>query len=319
MDNLLVLLRSPELIVDTLIIGITNGSLIALIALGYTLVYGIIELINFAHGEVFMLGSAVSLAILVGLGASQQWPAAQTVLVLLVTVVIAMGICAVLNASIERLAYRRLRSAPRLAALISAIGASFILQNVGLAWMGANPRDFPSLLPTQNIFRDVLGLPTSIAFSAKDLIVLVLTIPLMIGLQRFVSSTRLGKAMRATAQDREAAALMGIDINLTITLTFLLGGALAGAAGLLFGLYSNYTSWQIGFRAGLQAFTAAVLGGIGNIGGAVLGAFLIGILGAFSDFLFDSRWTQVVIFSILIIILVFKPSGLTGTSTTEKV
>ncbi|MCC6627012.1 MAG: branched-chain amino acid ABC transporter permease [Chloroflexi bacterium] len=313
------LLSSPEIILDTLVIGITNGSLIALIALGYTLVYGIIELINFAHGEIFMLGSAVSLSILLGLGASRQWPAAQLVLVMLAAVLVAMVICAVLNASIERLAYRRLRSAPRLAALISAIGASFILQNVGLAWLGANPRDFPDLLPAQNIFRDILGIQTTIGLSTKDVIVLLLTIPLMVGLQRFVSSTRLGKAMRATAQDREAASLMGIDINLTITLTFLLGGALAGAAGLLFGLYSNYTSWQIGFRAGLQAFTAAVLGGIGNIGGAVLGAFLIGILGAFSDILLDSRWTQVVIFSILIVILVFKPSGLTGTATTEKV
>jgi branched-chain amino acid transport system permease protein len=317
MDRFAILL-DPSIVIDTLIIGITNGSLIALIALGYTLVYGIIELINFAHGEVFMLGSAVSLSILLGLGASREWPAAQTVVVLLLTAVVAMIICAVLNASIERLAYRRLRNAPRLAALISAIGASFILQNVGLAWLGANPRDFPELLPRQNIFSDIFGIQTTIVFSVKDLIVLALTIPLMLGLQYFVRHTRLGKAMRATAQDRDAAALMGIDINLTITLTFLLGGALAGAAGLLFGLYSNYTSWQVGFRAGLQAFTAAVLGGIGNIGGAVLGAFIIGILGAFSDLVFDSRWTQVVIFSTLIVILVFRPSGLIGTGVVEK-
>ena len=312
------LLTSPELMINTLIFGITNGAVIALIALGYTLVYGIIELINFAHGEVFMLGAATSLAVLLGLGASRQWPAAQLILVLLLALLVAMVFCAVLNATIERLAYRRLRNAPRLAALISAIGASFILQNVGLVRLGPNPNNFPRLLPEQDIFRDFLGIQTGVIFTVKDLIVLLLTIPLMIALRQFVTTTRLGKAMRATAQDREAAALMGIDINLTIALTFLLGGALAGAAGLLFGLYNGYAQWQIGFRAGLQAFTAAVLGGIGNISGAVLGAFIIGIVGAYSDLLIDQRWTQVVIFSILILILVFRPSGLLGMGALEK-
>jgi len=318
MDRLVNVLTNPDIMINTLIFGITNGALIALVALGYTLVYGIIELINFAHGEVFMLGASVSLTILLAMGASRQWPAAQLVLMLLVTLLVAMVVCAVLNATIERLAYRRLRNAPRLAALISAVGVSFILQNVGLARMGANPQNFPDLLPGQDIFRDVLGIQTGIIFSVKDLLVLLLTIPLMIALQRFVTTTRLGKAMRATAQDREAAALMGIDINQTIALTFLLGGALAGAAGLLFGLYNGYVQWQIGFRGGLQAFTAAVLGGIGNIPGAVLGAFLIGIIAAFSDLLIDQRWTQAVVFSILIIILVFRPSGLLGMGALEK-
>jgi branched-chain amino acid transport system permease protein len=313
MDLLINTLTSPELMINTLIFGVTNGALIALVALGYTLVYGIIELINFAHGEVFMLGAATALAVLLGLGVSEQWPAAQLALVLLLALVVAMAVGALLNVAIERLAYRRLRNAPRLAALISAIGVSFILQNVGLARLGPNPNRFPDLLPGQDIFRDILGIQTGIIFSVKDLIVLLLTVPLMVALQRFIMSTRLGKAMRATAQDREAAALMGIDINLTIALTFLLGGALAGAAGLLFGLYNGYAQWQIGFRAGLQAFTAAVLGGIGNIQGAVLGSFLIGIIGAYSDLLINQRWTQVVIFSILIIILVFRPSGLLGT------
>jgi branched-chain amino acid transport system permease protein len=305
-------LTSPELVLNTLIFGITNGALIALIALGYTLVYGIIEMINFAHGEVFMLGAYVSLTVLTALGASRQWPAAQLVLVLLGALVVAMIVCGLLNALIERLAYRRLRQAPRIAALISAIGVSFILQNVGLMQMGPNSRNFPDLLPRDNL------LPGGYSLEVRDLIVLALTIPLMIALERFVSATRLGKAMRATAQDREAASLMGIDINLIIALTFLLGGALAGSAGLLFGLYNGYTQWQIGFRAGLQAFTAAVLGGIGNIYGAVLGAFLIGIIGAFSDLLLDQKWTLPVIFAILIIILVFRPSGLLGARVADK-
>jgi branched-chain amino acid transport system permease protein len=319
MDRLISLITSPDLLLTTLIYGVTNGALIALIALGYTLVYGIIELINFAHGEVFMLGAVISLGVLISLGVSRQWPAAQITLVLLLALVVAMVVCAVLNAVIERLAYRRLRGAPRLTALISAIGVSFVLQNIGLAALGPNPRDFPALLPSQDIFRDILGIQSGIILQVKDVIVLVLTIPLMVALQRFVTTTKLGKAMRATAQDRQAASLMGIDINLTIMLTFLLGGALAGAAGLLFGLYTGIAQWQIGFRAGLQAFTAAVLGGIGNINGAVLGAFLIGIIGAFSDILIDQKWTQIVIFSILILILVFRPSGLLGVGGTEKV
>jgi branched-chain amino acid transport system permease protein len=255
---------------------------------------------------------------LTSLGASQQWPTAQLALVLLVTLVVAMLFTGLLNAAIERLAYRRLRNAPRIAPLISAIGVSFILQNVGLNRMGPNPQNFPDLLPSQDIFRDMLGITTGVGLTVKDVIVLLLTVPLMIALERFVAKARLGKAMRATSQDREAAALMGIDINLTIALTFLIGGALAGAAGLLFGLYNGYAQWQIGFRAGLQAFTAAVLGGIGNIYGAVLGAFLIGIFGAFSDLLIDQRWTQPVIFGILIVILVFRPSGLLGTRMPDK-
>jgi branched-chain amino acid transport system permease protein len=319
MDRLIALITSPDLLITTLIFGVTNGALIALIALGYTLVYGIIELINFAHGEVFMLGAVISLGVLINLGVSRQWPAAQITLVLLLALAVSMIVCAILNAAIERLAYRRLRNAPRLTALISAIGVSFVLQNVGLAALGPNPRDFPALLPAQDIFRDLLGIQSGIILQVKDVIVLLLTIPLMVALQRFVTTTRLGKAMRATAQDRQAASLMGIDINLTIILTFLIGGALAGAAGLLFGLYTGVAQWQIGFRAGLQAFTAAVLGGIGNINGAVLGAFLIGIIGAFSDILIDQKWTQIVIFSILILVLVFRPSGLLGASGTDKV
>jgi branched-chain amino acid transport system permease protein len=195
---------------------------------------------------------------------------------------------------------------------------SFILLNVGLHWYGASQVRFPDLLPNVDLLREA-GLQTAVRFTAKDLFVLVLTAPLLVALNLFVSRTRLGKAMRATAQDREAAALMGININQTIALTFLIGGALAGAAGFLSGLYNNSAWFQQGFRGGLMAFTAAVLGGIGNLTGAVLGGMIIGILSALSDFYFDPRWTQAVVFAILILIMVFRPSGLLGEQVPEKV
>ena len=315
-----------ETVIQILLIGIANGAIIALVALGYTLVYGIIELINFAHGDVFMLGTMTSLTMvtwvpgLMGLRRASQLPDPLIALLLLGTLLVAMLTCAVLNMVIERVAYRPLRRAPRLAPLISAIGVSFILVNVGLHWKGASPVDFPNPHPVASldIFRDVLRLNTPIFFTVKDVFVIALAVPLMLALNLFVSRTRLGKAMRATAQDREAAALMGIDITQTIALTFLLGGALAGAAGLISGLYNNSAWFFQGFRGGLMAFTAAVLGGIGNIYGAFLGGLLIGVVAAASDFLFDPRWTQAVVFGMLILILVFRPTGLLGESTPER-
>ncbi len=223
-----------EEVIQTLLIGITNGAIISLVALGYTLVYGIIELINFAHGDVFMIGTMVSLTILTVipplLGARQafQLQPAQIAILLVVCLFASAGVCALLNVVIERLAYRRLRNAPRLAPLISAIGVSFILVNIGLVWKGASPVNFPNLLPPVDVLRDVFGVDTLVQFRLKDVFVLIVAVPLMIALQLFVQRTRLGKAMRATAQDRQAASMMGIDINLTIALTFLLGGALAG-------------------------------------------------------------------------------------------
>jgi branched-chain amino acid transport system permease protein len=315
-----------ETAIQILLIGVANGSIIALVALGYTLVYGIIELINFAHGDVFMLGTMISLTMvtwvpsLMGLRRASQMSEPLIALVLIGALLLAMLGCALLNMTIERLAYRPLRRAPRLAPLISAIGVSFILVNVGLHWKGASPVDFPSPHPIANvdIFRDVLRLNTPIFFTVKDIFVIVLAIPLMLGLNLFVTRTRLGKAMRATAQDREAAAMMGININQTIALTFLIGGALAGAAGLIYGLYNNSAWFFQGFRGGLMAFTAAVLGGIGNIYGAFLGGILIGVVAAASDFLFDPRWTQAVVFGMLILILVFRPTGLLGEATPER-
>jgi branched-chain amino acid transport system permease protein len=315
-----------ETALQILLIGLANGSIIALVSLGYTLVYGIIELINFAHGDVFMIGTMLALTLLtwvpnmMGVRRVSLLPDGTAIMLTIAALLLAMAGCALLNVMIERLAYRPLRRAPRLAPLISAIGVSFILVNVGLIWKGPSPVDFPSPLRALDfdILRDVLGIKTPIFFKVKDLAVIALAVPLMVGLSLFVSRTRLGKAMRATAQDREAAAMMGININQTIALTFLLGGALAGAAGVINGTYNN-TAWYLqGFRGGLMAFTAAVLGGIGNLYGAFLGGLMIGVVAATSDFLIDPRWTQAVVFGMLILTLVFKPTGLLGEASTER-
>jgi branched-chain amino acid transport system permease protein len=323
------------LFIQVLIIGLATGSLVALIALGYTLVYGIIELINFAHGEVFMMGAFFAATFITLTGVTDESSTLLIVAVMLVALVLSMAFSAILNTSIDVIAYRRLRNAPRLAPLIAAIGVSFILQNIGIYWKGSNPFTAPSLIPfeyrTYNILhewpilRDLFK-DSTLRFGLMDLLVIGVTIPLLIALSWFVYRTRLGTAMRATAQDREAAALMGIDINRTIGIAFVLGGSLAGAAGLIALLYNNSARFNMGFQYGLYAFTAAVLGGIGNLAGAVVGGFAIGLIWAISDgFMgtvvggWGAQWTNTVIFSILILVLVFKPSGLFGESTTEKV
>jgi branched-chain amino acid transport system permease protein len=313
-----------EQLLQVLLIGIANGAIIALVALGYTLVYGIIELINFAHGDVFMIGTmtALSLTTFV-LGAAgarfpNQLPTPTLVGLFVGMLVLAMVTCGLLNVLIERVAYRRLRNAPRLAPLISAIGVSFLLINTGQVWKSPRQLNFPEFIPRIDLLNDVLGIKTPVLFTVKDLLVILLAIPLMIGLQLFVQRTRLGKAMRATAQDRDAASMMGIDINLTIALTFLIGGALAGAAGTIYGVYNNSAYFLQGFRNGLYAFTAAVMGGVGNIQGAFLGGMLIGIIAAFADNNWDPRWTEAVVFALLVIILIFKPTGLLGEQTAER-
>ena len=327
----------PQQLLQFLIIGIANGSIIAIIALGYTMVYGIIELINFAHGDVYMIGVFTALTVLSVAGTIGTNPSPGRIIVaLVVALVIAVVFCAVLNATIERLAYRRLRNAPRLAPLISAIGMSFILENIGLIWAGqawlipslgttggASQKAFPDLLTslTAQFGLDVnllAGTGIGLRFTAKDLLVIVLAAVLMISLRLFVQNTRMGKAMRATAQNRDAAKMMGIDIDRVITTTFLIGGGLAGAAGLMAGLYNNTAWWFMGFRAGLQAFTAAVLGGIGNITGAMLGGILIGLLASFSDGYLNARWTNAWVFTTLVLILLFRPSGLLGEQVGQK-
>ena len=306
--------KGPSYFVEIFLVGLATGCVYALIALGYTLVYGILELINFAHGDVFMLGSmfAVTFVGPLGLkaGAASLWP------LVVVLLLISMVCCGVLNATIEFIAYRPLRHAPRLAPLITAIGVSFILEDVGLAWKGSAPVSFPGVLP-QSVAFSFLGAH----FRWDRLVVLIITVPMLLLLLWLVQRTKQGKAMRAVAQDKDAASIMGIDVNRTISFTFLIAGALAGAAGVLYALYITNLSYDQGFRLGLIAFTAAVLGGIGNLPGAVLGAILIGCIQAFNEGLTwhapGSDWTEAIVFSILILILVFRPEGLLGEQTPE--
>ncbi len=306
--------KGQSYFVEVFLVGLATGCVYALVALGYTLVYGILELINFAHGDVFMLGSmfAVTFVAPLGLkaGAASLWP------LVVVLLLISMVCCGVINATIEFIAYRPLRHAPRLAPLITAIGVSFILEDVGLAWKGSAPVSFPGLLPQGTAF--ALG---GVHFHWDKLAVLFITVPMLLMLLWPVQRTKQGKAMRAVAQDKDAAAIMGIDVNRTISFTFLIAGALAGAAGVLYALYITNLSYDQGFRLGLIAFTAAVLGGIGNLPGAVLGAILIGCIQAFNEGLTwhapGSDWTEAIVFSILILILVFRPEGLLGEQTPE--
>jgi branched-chain amino acid transport system permease protein len=305
-----------EQLAAVLAIGLFNGLIVALVAIGYTLVYGIIELINFAHGDVFMLGTMFTyfgltgLLPLLGIAASSA-PALALVVLMLPFI---MAATAFINAAIERVAYRPLRNAPRLAPLISAIGMSFVLQNIGIIALGPSPKAIPRVLPDFAI----LTLPSGRdLISANELVVALITVPLLIGLAYFVTSTRQGKAMRATAQDREAAGLMGIDVNRTITQTFVIGGALAGAAGVVVALFVGQTWWFFGFPFGLLAFTAAVVGGIGNITGAATGGIALGLVKSLSDFYLEQRWTNVIVFTILILVLVFRPTGLLGAKQAE--
>ena len=304
-----------EELVRALTIGLTNGLIIALIAIGYTLVYGILELINFAHADVFMLGAFVTLIIVGVLNVTGTASAAVRIPVLLLTLVAAMFVTAAINVAIERFTYRRLRSAPRLAPLISAIGMSFILQNVGLALLGPSQKSVEAVLPEA----DLVHFPSGAGwFGVDEVVVVAVTLPLLLGLRWFVAHTRQGKAMRATAQDRDAAGLMGIDVNRTISLTFLIAGALAGAAGLVVALYYGQTFFQYGLQFGLLSFTAAVLGGIGNLTGATLGALVIGLVQAMSDRFLEARWTTVIVFGILILVLVFRPTGILAETQSER-
>lgn len=401
---------NPGLLAQQLLTGVSKGAILAIIALGYTLVYGIIELINFAHGDTFMLGSFAGLMLIGLTGLNRTTPPLQRTLTLFVILIVVMCFTAFLNYSIERIAYRRLRNAPRLAPLISAIGISFILQNVGLLWgklpwrrgdtgalyglvvfvvlfaagmwgivqlnrrvkteralvrlalwigplllltalsltalnatrdavlgpagsparleledrakhpkiMGSTdvaPKDVPAgLVSTENLF----GENAPISLSWLDVAVVLVSVALMLGLYLFVQRTSAGKAMRATAQDRDAARLMGIDVDRTISLAFLLGGALAGAAGLIAAIYTTQVVFDLGFKAGLLAFTSAVLGGIGNVVGAMLGGFLIGLIQTLSDQYLATQWTNAVIFGILVAILVFRPTGLLGEDVGQK-
>jgi branched-chain amino acid transport system permease protein len=306
-------IQSPQSLIATLVVGVTDGAIYALIALGYTMVYGIIELINFAHGDVFTLGGFVALPLfaLFGIGPGSHYALAYVPVLLLVFVAV-MAINGLVNITIERIAYRPLRNAPRLAPLITAIGMSFILEGAMYLWRGPVNLRFPDLISEDRYTTSLVDI------GVKDVMVVSVTIFLVVMLSLFINRTKLGKAMRATAQDRDAAQLMGIDINRTIAATFFIGAALAGAGGLVYALYFNSIKFDLGFSAGLVAFTAAVLGGIGNIEGAALGGLVIGIIRALNERYVSASWSDVVIFAILIIVLVFRPTGLLGMRVPEK-
>jgi len=299
-----------------LLTGLVMGSLYALIALGYTMVYGIIELINFAHGDLFMLGSflAWQLAQQVGVttaAANGSAAIAATILLMLLVTPLA---CASLNVAVDRVVYKPLRNAPKLAPLVSAIGVSFVFMCIGQFWGGASKVKFPNLIPSDNLLDG-----TGLQFSWKDAMVIGVTLPTMIALTVFVRYTAMGKAMRATAQNPTAAQLMGINADRVIAVTFAIGGALAGVAAVVNGFYNESVEYQMGFQNGLYAFTAAVLGGIGNIPGAVLGGLVLGGVGELGKAYLGTEWSEVLIFGILIVILLFRPTGLLGARTREKV
>jgi branched-chain amino acid transport system permease protein len=307
---------SPSQFAQTTLIGVTNGAVYALIALGYTLVYGILELINFAHGDVFMLAGMFTITFGTHFFGLHHGQGPVTVLIVFATLVLTMLTCGSINAAIEFVAYRPLRGAPRLAPLITAIGVSFIIQDVGLAWKGPNYVTAPDVFPHSNVFS--LG---GVNYQCNHLIVEILTVPVLLALLWLVQRPRQGKAMRATSQDKDAAAIKGNNVNRTISFTFLIAGALAGAAGTLYSLWATTVRFDQGFQLGLIAFTAAVLGGIGNLPGAVLGAVTIGLIQSWNEGLPwhmpGSDWTQSIVFSILIMILVFRPEGLLGEKTPE--
>jgi branched-chain amino acid transport system permease protein len=369
----LALATSPVTAAQQVSNALTLGAIYALIALGYTMVYGIIELINFAHGDVFTFGSFVSmiflttglgwtdsadpvnllfgvarlaaiglwigLAVTRGLGIRRLPYVIAAVVVgivimfvldagvgaqanirnliqligtLALAFAIAMITMAALNVTIERLAYRRLRHAPKVAPLITAIGMSFILLNVMQIWQGVGDRGVPKIFPAERV--SIFGAQISIL----NIFIIVFALLLIYLLQLFVGRTRLGRAMRSTAQDQQAAQLMGVDLNQTIAITFLLGGALAGAAGVFQGIYFGFVRFDLGFNAGLKAFTAAVLGGIGNLAGAAIGGFLIAFVEVFAAAVGQQRWSQAVVFLVLIIVLVFRPAGILGQQIGER-
>jgi branched-chain amino acid transport system permease protein len=307
--------EDPTRFLNVTIIGATNGAIYGLVALGYTLVYGILQLINFAHGDVFALSGLVASALIIStFGLNEDTGVLMIIVGLLGTLAITIPSFAVLNGTIERIAYKPLRNAPRLAPLITAVGVSFIIQNISLAIFGVDFESVPNFIPRTDAI--TIG---GVAIQWDNVAVFLIVIPVLVVLSWFVRSTRQGKGMRAVAQDREAAAMMGIDVNRTISVTFFLAGSLAAVAGLVYLLQFNIR-YDTGFELGLIAFTAAVLGGIGNLSGAVLGALVIGMVQAWNEGLDGTPggdWTRSIVFGILIAVLVFRPQGLLGERTPE--
>ncbi len=302
-------MTSWDVLVQQLINGVSLGAMYALLALGFTMVYGIIELINFAHFNVFMVGSFIGLALLQAFGLS-----GQTVVLTGVSLIVTLGaaliatmlVSGLLGVVIERAALRPLRRVTGPAAMITTIGVSYILFNSVMLSVGADTKNYPNPMP------QVAWAVGGATLRLREVLIWVIAAVLMGGLHLFVHHTKLGKAMKATAQDQEAARMMGVEVDRVVMIAFFIGAALAGAAGLIFGLYYNFTSFVIGYTAGLRAFTAAVLGGIGNIAGAMIGGIAIGLIESLGGQYLATRWSDVIIFSILILVLVFRPAGLLG-------
>lgn len=321
-----------DTLIQQLVNGVTLGGMYALLALGYTLVYGILLMINFAHSEMFMSGAYIGLftllfftseSVIADIVTAAPWMAwldgariffTSSTIGLIVLLIIVFGISAILTGLlgmlIERVAYRPLRNAPRLAPLISAIGVSLFLQNAVLLWVDSKAIPFPSIFPITNF---------AYGINSLKIFIVVTSIVLLIVLDTFVSKTKLGKAMRATSQDQQAAGLMGIDINGVIALTFFIGPALGAVAGIFHGMYYGAVIFNMGFFPGIKSFTAAVIGGIGNLRGAMLGGFALGIIESLTAGFLSTGYKDVVAFLILIVVLVFRPGGLLGESVVEKV
>ena len=300
------------MLVQQLINGLTLGSVYALIALGYTMVYGIIELINFAHGEIYMLGAYMGI-ITFGLLTTLHLTSPTSGATLLIMMVAAILFCGACGVTVERLAYRPLRNAPRLAPLISALGVSIFLQNFVMLAQGPRDKGFPHLFIGGGI--DVPGGRISVI----QIFIMTTSVLTMVALHLLVHRTRIGKAMRATAQDKRMASLVGIDVNWIISVTFLIGSALAAVAGIMVGMYYGLINFFIGYMAGIKAFTAAVLGGIGNIPGAMLGGLLLGLIESLGAGYVSSEYKDVFTFAILVLVLIFRPSGLLGEDVSQRV
>ena len=297
-----------------LINGVTLGSIYGLIAIGYTMVYGIIGMINFAHGDVFMVGAFLSLISFVVLS---QLGLNSAVLAIVVALLFSMGFAAVYGWTIERIAYRPLRGSFRLAPLISAIGVSIFLQNFVQLAQGARPKSVLPLFHGGFILYRADGFDVRLSY--LQVVIMILTAVLMVAFTLLIQKTSLGRAQRACEQDRGMAALLGVNVDRTISLTFVIGAMLAAVAGLMFDLYYGVIDFFIGFLAGIQAFTAAVLGGIGSLPGAILGGLLIGLIQSFWSAYFSVEYKDVAVFVILVLVLIFRPSGLLGRPEIEKV
>ena len=308
-------MSSWDILLQQIINGVSLGAMYSLLALGFTMVYGIIELINFAHFNVFMVGSFIALWMMQALGFVGQaevlygLPLVGVLLLVLVGTMLCTG---AIGALIERYGLRALRGASGTAPMITTIGISYILFNLVLLSVGAESKNYANPIPP---LRWEIG---EAVLRLREVLLWSVSILLMFALHYFVRRTKMGKAMQATAQDQEAARMMGVDVDRVVLITFFLGSALAGAAGFIFGLYYNYTSFIIGYTAGLRAFTAAVLGGIGNLPGAMLGGLLIGLIESLGGQYLQVRWTDVIIFSILAMVLVFRPTGLLGGAAPTK-